>query len=851
MASEGRGHYKIFLGMAAGVGKTYRMLQEGRSEQSLGRDVVIAILETHGRAETFAQAEGLEQLPRRVVRYRDADLEEMDLPAIFRRAPELCLVDELAHTNAPGGEHPKRYEDIEDVLDAGIDVFSTVNVQHLESLNDRVAELTGVRVRETFPDSVLNRADEVVLMDLTPEALIQRLRDGNVYPPERIPTALNSFFKVENLSSLREVALRQVAEEVESRRLVTPAEALGTREEKLFGDAPLAVTERVLALVTPEETSQRLVRRAWRSAQRLGGDLDLLYVAPPGEPPRGEERQRLETLRSLAGILARCAAAGGRLPRGVCIMKADLMRNVFLAPARGWRATSATTRRARMIRCAVADLQRRRPAGDLSRGHADRRRRRSMPSAPASPDRAAGAGADPDRLHRHRHALPAQGLADLARCRHFRSCFGSRLGERFAPVADHDALLAAARRVLSPLWKARASVPPHARRSRTHLVLIPSYNTGPAVVETVRAARAHWSPVWVVVDGSTDGTVERCCRRSRRATPACGCWCCPRTAARAPRCCTACEAARAAGFTPCADHGLRRPASGRPDPARSWQPRSRVPTRWCWAGRCSTPSRRCCACAAAGSRTGGPNLETLCAGIGDSLFGFRVYPIAPLIAVMQRQPWMRRFDFDTEAVVRLAWRGVKPLNIAAPVKYLTAEEGGVSHFRYVRDNVLLTWMHARLLAGVRAAAAAAAGAPDRRQAAVRRGALSLAAQAASANSSGVASRPASGAIRSSTTLPSSDGCSAVRPADDLARERVELGERLAHARAEAGFVEVVGEAAVQLGEPRQRRPGRASTAALRLRASSRPGAQEALHRDVQRLRVRELRRAAARASRCR
>jgi two-component system, OmpR family, sensor histidine kinase KdpD len=189
------------------------------------------------------------------------------------------------------------------VLDAGIDVFSTVNVQHLESLNDRVAELTGVRVRETFPDSVLASADEVVLMDLTPEALIQRLREGKVYPPERIPTALNSFFRVENLSSLREVALRQVAEEVESRRLITPAEALGTREEKLFGDAPMAVAERVLALVTPEESSLRLVRRAWRSAQRLGGELDLLYVAPPGEPPRGEERERLEALRRLAGDL--------------------------------------------------------------------------------------------------------------------------------------------------------------------------------------------------------------------------------------------------------------------------------------------------------------------------------------------------------------------------------------------------------------------------------------------------------------------------------------------------------------------------------------------------------------------
>jgi len=168
MAQPGRGHYKIFLGMAAGVGKTYRMLQEGRAERADGRDVVIGILETHGRAETAAQAEGLELIPRRRVEYRGTVLEEMDLPAIFRRAPELCLIDELAHTNAPGVEHGKRYEDIDDVLDAGIDVYSTVNVQHLESLNYRVAELAGVRVRETFPDRVLASADEVVLVDLTP-----------------------------------------------------------------------------------------------------------------------------------------------------------------------------------------------------------------------------------------------------------------------------------------------------------------------------------------------------------------------------------------------------------------------------------------------------------------------------------------------------------------------------------------------------------------------------------------------------------------------------------------------------------------------------------------------------------
>jgi two-component system, OmpR family, sensor histidine kinase KdpD len=264
---------------------------------------VIGYLEPHDRAETAAQAEGLEELPRRRVEYRDRQLEEMDLPAIFHRAPELCLIDELAHSNAPGLEHAKRYEDIEDVLDAGVDVFSTVNVQHMESLNDQVFELTGVRVRETFPDRVLTTADEVVLVDLTPEALIQRLREGRVYPAERVVTALNSFFRVENLAALREVALREVAEEVESKRLVSPIEALGTREETLFGEAPQPVAERLLALVRPGPSAHRLIRRAWRSSQRLAADLDLLYVAPPGPPPRGEDREQLESLRRLASIL--------------------------------------------------------------------------------------------------------------------------------------------------------------------------------------------------------------------------------------------------------------------------------------------------------------------------------------------------------------------------------------------------------------------------------------------------------------------------------------------------------------------------------------------------------------------
>jgi two-component system sensor histidine kinase KdpD len=292
MANE-RGNYKIFLGMAAGVGKTYRMLQEARAEAEAGRDVVIGYLEPHERPETISLARGIELIPRRRVAYRDALVPEMDLAGILRRAPELCLIDELAHSNPPGLEHEKRYEDIEDVLAGGSDVFSTVNVQHLESLNDQVASLTGIRVRETFPDTVLSSADEVVLIDLTPEALIQRLREGKVYPRERVETALNNFFKVENLAALREVALRQVAENVESKRIVR--ELVGTREDRVAGSAPQAVGERLLALVTPDPSSQRLIRRAWRSAQRLGAELDVLYVGKDGDD--------LRPLRKLTSVL--------------------------------------------------------------------------------------------------------------------------------------------------------------------------------------------------------------------------------------------------------------------------------------------------------------------------------------------------------------------------------------------------------------------------------------------------------------------------------------------------------------------------------------------------------------------
>ncbi len=288
-----RGRYRILLGMAAGVGKTYRMLQEGRQAQAEGRDVVIGYLEPHDRPATAALAEGLETVPRLRLEHGTLALEEMDTDAVIRRAPELALVDELAHTNAAGSRNEKRYQDIDEILEAGIDVISTVNVQHLESLNDAVFELTEVRVRETVPDRVLNDADEVVLVDLSPEALQDRLRAGKVYPGGQAERALLNFFRQDNLSALRELALREVAEDVEARRGATVLDPLSKQ----------AVGERILALVEPEPRSQRVLRRAWRSGQRLGSDVDALWVRRVGQELSAEEATQLAALRRLASIL--------------------------------------------------------------------------------------------------------------------------------------------------------------------------------------------------------------------------------------------------------------------------------------------------------------------------------------------------------------------------------------------------------------------------------------------------------------------------------------------------------------------------------------------------------------------
>ena len=288
-----RGRYRILLGMAAGVGKTYRMLQEGQQAQIEGVDVVIGYLEPHDRPETSALAEGLEAVPHLRSSHGGGELAEMDVDAVIARKPELALVDELAHTNLEGARNAKRYEDIDEILKAGIDVTSTVNIQHLESLNDEVFELTGVRVRETFPDSILDEADEVVLVDLTPEALQARLQAGKVYAPERVDTALSNFFRLDNLGALRELVLRELADDVEARRKTTVLDPLSQQ----------AVAERILVLVTPEARSQRILRRAFRSGQRLGSEIDALWVRRPGQELGEQETVSLAALRRLTAIL--------------------------------------------------------------------------------------------------------------------------------------------------------------------------------------------------------------------------------------------------------------------------------------------------------------------------------------------------------------------------------------------------------------------------------------------------------------------------------------------------------------------------------------------------------------------
>src|SRR5436305_6645830 len=255
------GRLKIFVGAAPGVGKTYEMLQQARARKSDGYDIGVGVVEAHGRKETQALLEGIEVIHRRRLEYKDQVLEEMDLDALIARRPQLALVDELAHTNAPGSRHPKRYLDVEELLSHGIDVTTAVNIQHIESLNDVVAQITHVRVRETVPDSVFDRADAVELVDLTPDDLIQRLKEGKVYVPGQAQRALEHFFSTTNLTALRELALRPTAQRVDE-QLLTHMQA-----NAIAG--PWAAGERVLVSISEDPRAAGLVRYAKRLADRL------------------------------------------------------------------------------------------------------------------------------------------------------------------------------------------------------------------------------------------------------------------------------------------------------------------------------------------------------------------------------------------------------------------------------------------------------------------------------------------------------------------------------------------------------------------------------------------------------
>ena len=302
-----RARLRIYIGAAPGVGKTYEMLQEAHALRATGLDVVVGIVETYDRRDTQAQVKDLEIIPRRKVEYRGAMMEEMDVDAIVRRQPNVCVVDELAHSNVPGSRHAKRYEDVLEILEAGIQVLTAVNIQHLETLNDAVARATGVRVRETVPDTFLDRADEVINVDVTVEELRNRLREGKIYRPEKVEQALTNFFRKGNLSTLRELALRAVADEVGEK-----AASYRARE----GLEPALIPERVMVCMSSYALAPRVLRTGARIAGRLGAKWYAVYVETPNETPDRISRQVSETLQqnirlaeSLGATVVRVKAA--------------------------------------------------------------------------------------------------------------------------------------------------------------------------------------------------------------------------------------------------------------------------------------------------------------------------------------------------------------------------------------------------------------------------------------------------------------------------------------------------------------------------------------------------------------
>ncbi|MCD7035210.1 universal stress protein [Metabacillus sp. GX 13764] len=285
-----KGTLKVYIGAAPGVGKTYTMLREANEFKKEGIDLVIGLLETHGRAETLEQVGMLEIIPRKKIFYKNVVLEEMDKEAIIKRNPEVVLIDELAHTNVPGSENQKRYQDVEEILNAGISVISTMNIQHLESLNDSVEQISGVRVRETVPDRVLRLSNEIELIDISPKALRERMREGNVYAAEKVNQALNNFFKTGNLIALRELALREVADDVDER--------LESMERKNALRGPWRKQEIIFVCINLNQERERIIRRGFRIAYRLKAEWYVLYVHGKNVLTE-EEKKNLEKARKL------------------------------------------------------------------------------------------------------------------------------------------------------------------------------------------------------------------------------------------------------------------------------------------------------------------------------------------------------------------------------------------------------------------------------------------------------------------------------------------------------------------------------------------------------------------------
>ncbi len=272
------GHFRVFLGYAPGVGKTFRMLEEAQQLKRQGKDIVIGYFEPHGRKDTIAKTAGLEMIPTRIINYRGVDFREMDTDAIIRRHPAICVVDELAHTNVPGSGRAKRWEDVQVLLDAGIDVITNMNIQHLESLNDHIFNITGVRVRETVPDWFVKCADEVVMVDATTGALLNRLKRGDIYALEKAQQAMENFFKESTLAALRELALRQTAHEVECRDIAEmpePLEGLST----VSSPPGKEIRDRILIYVTADPSTAMLIRRGRRMADYLGADCFAVSVS--------------------------------------------------------------------------------------------------------------------------------------------------------------------------------------------------------------------------------------------------------------------------------------------------------------------------------------------------------------------------------------------------------------------------------------------------------------------------------------------------------------------------------------------------------------------------------------------